>query len=426
MEYFTKSEQELPVIDEYDVLVLGGGPAGVSAAVSAAKLGAKTAIVERYGYLGGQATGGLVILLVGLTDGKERIIKGFCEETIKRLEEIKSTKSIGTHVLFDPESMKYIFDCMMLENKISPYYHSFISGVVKENERVSGVIIDGKSGRRVLKANMFVDATGDADLAKYCDIPFDKEEKENLLPVTLGFRVGGIDIEKVSAFISSNYSAYQNLLQSLNVSTNIGGWIQTLHNGEAWFNIAHVENIDITDSDDLTRAEMIARIQIHAIIKTFKETIPGFEQGYLIDTASQIGVRDSRRIRGLYQFTTDDVKESFYDSIAQAPDYTGSGKGFVQVPYRCLVSCESENVIFAGRCISVEHKLFDMFREIPCCMATGQAAGVSVAVALKTGQNLHTLDVSTVQEYLVSQRALFQTPANMSYNLPPTALYKPM
>lgn len=426
MEYFTEKEQNLPVVDEYDVLVLGGGPAGVSAAVSASRLGAKVAIVERYGYLGGQATGGLVILLVGLTDGKERIIKGLCEETIRKLTELKSTKDIGNHVLFDPESLKYVFDSFILENRITPYYHSFVSGVIKENDRVTGAIIDGKSGRRVIKANMFVDATGDADLAKFADIPFGQENKENSLPVTLGFRVGGIDTEKVGTFISSNYELYQNMLRNLDITTRIGGWIPTLHNGEAWFNIANVENIDITDSDDLTRAEIIARMKIQAIMSTFKERIDGFENGYLIDTAAQMGVRESRKIKGLYQFTQEDVKEDFYDSIAQAPDYTSSGKGLVQVPYRCLVSSESENIIFAGRCISVEHKLIDMFREIPCCMATGQAAGISAAIALKTNQNLHTVDVRLIQENLISHGALIQPVLSNVYSCPPTALYKPI
>lgn len=426
MEYFTEKEQNLPIIDEYDILVLGGGPAGVSASVSASRLGAKVGIVERYGYLGGQATGGLVILLVGLTDGKERIIKGLCEETIRKLTEIKSTKNIGNHVLFDPESLKYVFDSYILANRITPYYHSFVSGLIKENDRTVAAIIDGKSGRRIIKAHMFVDATGDADLAKFANVPFEQEVRENSLPVTLGFRVGGIATEKVATFISSNYELYQNLLKNLDITTKIGGWIPTLHNGEAWFNIAHVENIDITDSDDLTRAEIIARMKIQAIMATFKEKIDGFENGYLIDTAAQIGVRESRKIKGLYQFTQEDVKEEFYDSIAQAPDYTGSGKGLVQVPYRCLVSSESENIIFAGRCISVEHKLIDMFREIPCCMATGQAAGISAAVALKTNQNLHTVNLGLIQENLISQGALIQPAPCTGYNCPPTALYRPI
>lgn len=407
MEYITEAERKFPLIGDYDVVVLGGGPAGISAAVSAAKANAKTAIVERYGYLGGQATGGLVILIVGLTDGKQRIIKGFCEDTINKLEELHATKKVGNHVLFDPESMKYIFDCFIEENKITPYYHSFVSEVIKENNRISGVIIESKSGRRVLKAKTFVDATGDADLAKYCNISFEQLPKEKALPVTLGFRVGGIDTEQVSKFVRENYSFYQNLLEGLGISTNIGGWIHTVHKNEAWFNISNIENIDITDSDELTRAEIITRKQIQKIIKTFQQSIPGFEEGYLIDTASQLGVRDSRRIKGLYHFTSEDVYKTFSDSIALAPDYTGFGKGYVQIPYGCLISNEAENIIFAGRCISVEHKLLDMFREIPCCMATGQAAGIAAALAAQKSFNIHSVDIKEIQEILLVQNALF-------------------
>lgn len=415
MEYFYETESKIPVFAEYDVLVLGGGPSGVSAAVSAAKNGVKTAIVERYGYLGGQATGGLVILLVGLTDGKERIIKGFCEETIDRLGASGSTKQVGKHVLFDAESMKYLFDCVIEENEITPFYHSFVSEVIMEENIVTGVVIDGKSGRRILKAKTFVDATGDADLAKHCNIPFYQETNENILPTTLGFRVGGIEIEKVNRFTNENYDFYKNLLKKLGISTQIGGWLQTLNKNEAWFNVSHMENIDITNSDELTKAEIIGRKQIQKIVKKFKEHLPGFENAYLIDTASQIGGRESRRIKGVYSFTTEDINRSFSDTIARAPNYTGSGKGSVQIPYGCLLSSQVDNVIFAGRSISVEHKLIDMFREIPCCMATGQAAGVAASIAAKNSVSLHQVNVNEIQVELLSQGVSIETSTGVSY-----------
>ena len=416
--YFTvKIEHEIPVIAEYDVIVVGGGPAGVSAAVSSARVGAKTALVERYGYLGGQATGGLVILLVGLTDGKERIIKGFCEETIQALEKLNSTQNIGNHVLFDPESMKYIFDGSIRENSITPYYHSFVSDVVRENGKVCGVVLEGKSGKRVLKAKMFVDATGDADLAKFADIAFEQRNKTEAMPVTLGFRTGGIDTVKVSGFIRENYAVYQDILRYLGISTKMGGWIHTVHKNEAWFNISNIENIDITNPDDLTQAEIIGRKQIQDIIEKFKKEIPGFEDAYLIDTASQIGVRESRRVKGLYYFTKDDVTGIFSNAVCLAPDYTRSGKGFVQVPFECLITKDSDNIIFGGRCISFDYNLQDMFREIPCCMATGQAAGVSAAVAVKNSCTLHGLNIKDVQQALEQQGVILSKAVNsMSVN----------
>ncbi len=405
MEYVAVSENNIPVISEYDVLVLGGGPAGVSAAISAAKTGAKTALVERYGYLGGQATGGLVILLVGLTDGNERIIKGFCEDTINALEKNSTIKNIGRHVLFDAEAMKYLFDCFLQEYRVTPFYHSFTSEVVMSENRITGAVIDGKSGRRIIKAKTFVDATGDADLAKFCNVPFDMESKPSILPVTLGFRVGGLDTAIVQNFINENFDLYRNLLKNIGISTKMGGWLPTLNKDEAWFNISHIENIDVTDSDELTRAEILGRKQIQQVMKSFKENIRGFENAYLIDTASQIGARESRRIKGLYRFTAEDTSTEFVDEIAKAPNYTGVGKGSVSVPYRCLISEKVSNLIFSGRCISVEHDLIDMFREIPCCFATGQAAGIAASIAAKKEISVQNVDIQELQQKLLSQGA---------------------
>ncbi|MFH0703102.1 MAG: FAD-dependent oxidoreductase [bacterium] len=407
MEYLIEAPQELPVIDEYDVLVLGGGPAGISAAIAASRIGAKTAIIERYGYLGGQATGGLVILLVGLTDGKKKIIRGICEEVINKLKIMKAAEELQAGILFDPEAMKLVFDSFIQENNITPYYHSFVSNVIAAENWVSGVVIEGKSGRNVIKSKVFIDATGDADLAKYCRIPFQQENKT--LPVTLGFRVGGINVEKVFQFTAENRTQYQKLMENLGISTQIGGWIKTLHNKEAWFNIAHVENIDATNTRDLTKAEIQARKNIFEIIENFKKHIPGFEEGYLIDTAPQMGIRDSRRIKGLYYFTKDDITKKFSDSIAKAPDYTGSGQGSIEIPFRCLVSKKVENIIFCGRCISIDHELFNLIREIPCCMATGQAAGAAAGiVALKDQEQdyIKKIDINLLRKTLIEQGAI--------------------
>lgn len=404
METVIEAPNGLKVIGEYDVVICGGGPAGVSAAVSAARCGAKTSIIERYGYTGGLATGSLVILIVGLTDGQNRIIKGFCEETIKRLEAINSTRNVGPHVLFDPESMKYLFDCFIEENNIRPYYHRYISGTVVEDERITGVIVEGKSGREVIKGKVFVDATGDADLAKYSGVSFDIEPKEKLMPVTLGFRVGGLDAAQVLKFYQENPAKYKGLLEDLGISTRIGGWIETLHSGEAWFNIAHISNINGVDSDDLTKAEIIGRKHVFRIMESFRQNIPGFENGYLIDTTPQMGVRETRRIKGVYRFTDKDVEKRFDDVICKAPNYTGVGAGSVEVPFRCLLVKNMKNLIFAGRCISAESKLLDTFREIPCCFATGQAAGIAGALAVSKN-DVHAIDIARLQSVLLEQGA---------------------
>jgi hypothetical protein len=143
------------------------------------------------------------------------------------------------------------------------------------------------------------------------------------------------------------------------------------------------------------------------LIKSFKENISGFKNGYLIDTASQIGVRDSRRIRGMHYFTEEDIGKNFEDTIAKAPNYTKLNSGPLNIPYKCLISEKIENLIFAGRCISVDHKLFNMFREIPCCMATGQAAGVAAAIAAKTSNtSVHKIDTQNLRKILLEQKAV--------------------
>lgn len=412
MEYMIEAPQEIPVVGSYDVIVIGGGPAGVSAAIASARAGAKTAIIERYGYFGGQATGGLVILIVGLTevgkaDSSQKVIEGICSETINRLQAMKATREIGVNVLFDPEAMKYIFDQMIMENDIKPYFHSFVSGAVSAKGKMTAVILESKSGRIALKSKVFVDATGDADLARLCGVPFDMEIHDNLMPVTLGFRVGGLNIEKVFNTIVHHNDFYKALLEDLGINTRIGGWIPTIHEGEAWFNIAHVEKVNPLDVNELTLAEIKARELIFKIMEKFVVNLDGFENAYLIDTASQIGIRDTRRIKGIHRFEEADILKEFSTSIAKVPDYTHTGKGFAQVPFECLISNELDNVIFTGRSVSVEHKLLDMFREIPACMATGQAGGIAAALTAKT-LDINKISIKEIQDELIKQRALIK------------------
>lgn len=398
----------IKIEQNFDVIVCGGGVAGISAAVSASKLGAKVALVERYGYLGGQATGGMVMLFVGLTDGKQRIIKGFCEETLDELTKLGNTKKIGNHILTDVETMKFCFDEMLKKYNITPFFHSFISGVETENDKIKGIYLEGKSGKRFLQGKTFVDATGDADLAKYAQIPFEQTKSEQILPTTLCFRAGGVDTEILTDFLNSNYKLFKNILENLGISTSIGGFMPTLNPKEVWFNVSNINFVDITNSNDLTMAEIKGRKQIQEIMKEFKQKIKGMENSYLIDTASQIGGRESRRIKGTHQFRKDDIEKTFMDKIALAPNYKGGSRGFVEVPFSILTVAEYTNLAFAGRCISTEHDLIDMFREIPCCMATGQASGVACAISSKTNQNIKNVDITTLQKELRKQNTMLE------------------
>ncbi len=390
---------------EYDVAVCGGGPAGVSAAVSCAREGLKTAIIERYGYLGGQSTGGLVILIVGLTDGKEQIIKGFCEEVIQSLLKENQAKNLGPHILFDPETLKRIFDNYMQEDNLYLRYHSFVSEIVLSGSKVMGVVTTGKDGKKLIKAKVFIDATGDADIAEMSGIRTDIDERKNLMPLTIGFRAGGIDTQRFRKFADENPDAFNKLITDLGISVKIGGWTETLHPNTIWFNISHIENIYPFNTEELTKAEIKGRWQIYKLVEAFRKSADGCENIYIIDTASQIGIRETRRIKGLYRLGAKDEGLSFYDTIARAPDYSTSG-GHYNIPYRCLISEKIKNLIICGRSISVEKEILNNIREIPCCMATGQAAGVAAAIAVKSNKHVEDINIDELTKRLKSQGVL--------------------
>lgn len=410
MEFINETKKALPVVGNYDVVVLGGGPAGVSAAVSSARSGAKTALIERYGYLGGQATGGLVILIVGLTNGKVPIIQGICKEFTDDLFQMNAAEQIGHHVLFNPEHMKLLFDAKLQENGVFAHYHSFAAGVVKKDGIIHAVITEGKSGRQAIRSKLFIDATGDADLAEFTDVPYDIMPKESLMPVTLGFRTGGVDIKAVNTFIRDNRQFYEDLIKKAGISGKAGGWIKTLNPSEAWINLAHGYKIDCTDCNDLTKAEIETRKKTHKLLDLFKKNIPGFKDAYIIDTASQIGVRDSRRIKGLYRFEQKDLSAGFDDTVCRAPNYTGSGNSSVEIPYRCLLVKKIDNIIFCGRSISIDHRFLDMIREIPCCIATGQAAGTAAGIAVSHNCGFKEIDTGILREKLFSRNVILKDP----------------
>jgi hypothetical protein len=400
--------KELPIIHSSDVVVLGGGPAGISAAVSAARMGADVTLIEQYGYLGGQATGGLVIVLCGLTDGKRQIIKGLCQEVIKELQAMDAASYLPEGVVFEPEAMKYLFDQLATKSNIKFYFHTMATAMIRNHKQVEYVITESKSGRNAIKGRIFIDATGDGDSAEWCNIPYEKLGRDKLFPVTLTFRLGNVDVEKAKEFFKQNPNRIGELIpvNDSDIDVNLqDGWLETLNKTEVWFDAFFIKNIDVTNVEDLTYAEIKGREIVRKIVDAVK-SLPGFEDAYLVDTAPQMGCRESRRIIGEYVLKKEDLAESFGDSVARARNMFIKENKSISIPYRCLIPKGIDNILFAGRCISVSHEVLDLVREIPCCMATGQAAGAAAGLALKKEINPRDVNVKELQEILIAQKVI--------------------
>ena len=392
MKSISISKQKIPVKYTSSVVVLGGGPAGIAAAVSAARRGIDTTLIERYGYLGGQATGGLVILLCGLTDGRKRIIGGFCQGVIDSLHDLKACDLEDDDVIVDPETLKWLFDQYVLKYHIRPLYHSLVVDAVVKNRSITHVIVDGKSGRYAVNGKFFIDATGDADTAKWLNLPHKLLEKDKLLPLTLSFRMGNVKIEEAKRYFKSNKATLSSLFpKERELEILPYAWIRTLSPSEAWFDVLFLHNKNCTDIEDLTSAELKGRDVIQQLVTIYK-TLPGFKGAYLIDTAPQIGCRESRRILGEYYLEKKDISSSFPDEIVKVYNKFGTAGDTVSIPYRCLVPQNIDNLLMAGRCISVHHEMLDLVREIPCCMATGKAAGLAASLALKNKCRARDID----------------------------------
>lgn len=404
MDFIHESSKKTPIKHHADVAILGGGPAGMSAAVSASKTGASVILIERYGFLGGQATGGLVIVLCGLNDRKERIIKGFCQDIIDYLEIHNMSKPWHNFIIFDPETLKRCLDEHIDCYGIKLLLHSIIADTIVEDDIIKAVIIESKSGRSAITARTFIDCTGDADTLKWCDEDFEQVNKNSLKHVTACFRVGNVNKEAFTDYINNNKTEFFELFKDFPPPVNPMHWAPTIVDDIIWFDMSHIKDIDITNVEDLTKAELITRKLSWEIFNVFKNKVPGVKNAYIIDIAPQLGIRDSRRLKGEYFITKEDYGKSFEDKVCYFPYYYDSeGIGRLEVPYRALVPKKIKNLLIAGRSASIEHSLIDCMREIPQCFATGQAAGVAASLAAKNNISVSSVNYDDLKGILLKQ-----------------------
>ncbi len=410
--FITEPERRVPVIAETDVLVVGGGAAGIAAAVAAARQGARTMLVERYGSLGVLATGGLIILLLTLDDGRGRqVVAGLCQEMVDRLaargaclhpprEEWGSPEPAliekyrrlglvwgsGPHVVrysvaYDPEEFRVEADRLVIEAGVDLRFHRWAVAVRKVGDSVTHVVFESKAGREAVACGVVIDATGDADIAVLAGEPVEKE----LVHPWLWFRTANVD--ELAAEASDQRPGYYRTIHP-------GGY---LHPWGAAERIGRA--IDATNPDELTYAEVECRRLARAELDRLRARAPGFAQAYLAGFATMLGITESRRLLGVHQLAREEMDAPMPDVVAVTGHWTKYGAVY-EIPWRSLVAQGTANLAVAGRCISVDHRVHHATKEIPACFATGEAAGIGAALALERGQALREVEVGALQARL--------------------------
>lgn len=415
--------KEVPVVGTYDVVVCGGGPAGFIAAIAAAREGARTALVEQYGFLGGAATNSLVTPLSVFTYNGEKVIGGIPWEFLERLEKMGGgliEKPLG-NVAFDPELYKLCCQRMVLEAGVELYLHSWLSGCQTGQGRISHVFIDNKNGTEALAGKVMIDATGDADLSHLAGVPMLPPGRP-LQPASTYFVLAGVDTESpliaeamhhnkqgVNCHCLPIREELMRRAKELGIPDFGGPWFCTLlHPGVVAVNMTRTQT-DACDNRDYTAAECRLREDVYKMADILRENFSEFRNSYVSMVAPQAGVRETRRIQGVHVITGEEYVNGvrYPDSVSRGahPIDIHSSAGATQsvtflkqaayVPYRALVANGFPNLLVAGRCISADRQAFASLRVQASCMGMGQAAGVAAAQAVRGETEVNILQLDT-------------------------------
>ncbi len=418
--------KSVPVVGSYDVVVCGAGPAGVIAAIAAAREGVSVALVERFGFLGGMATAGLVMPLSVFTYQNKRVIGGIPWEFLERLEAMGGgyiKKPLG-NVAFDPELYKLCMQRMVLEAGVTLYMNSYLTGtVVDKDGKVECVVIENKNGAEAIEAKVFIDCTGDADLAAMAGVKMQPMNGEPLQPLSTYFILAGVDTSSplIAEAMHHNKQGVnchclpirEYLLEhaeELNIPEFGGPWFcTTLHEGCVAVNMTRTA-ADACDNRDYTAAECRLREDVYRMADVLRNNFAEFKNCYVASVATQAGIRETRRIKGVHTMTAEEYMSGFKyeDSISRGahPIDIHASKGSSQVahfleqaayvPYRALIAQNYPNLLVAGRCLSADRKAFASMRVQASCMGTGQAAGVAAAMAAKCSCDVQNVDVEAL------------------------------
>jgi hypothetical protein len=455
-DFYREEARDLPIAHRADVIVVGGGVAGVSAAIAAARAGADALLIERYGALGGNLTIGLLEASMSFHDRQGRqLIGGIPDEIIRRLKDAGGTVGhvvddvgyAGTVTPYDPEELKMICLQMAQEAGVRLLLHTWVVRAIRIGDRLTGVIIENKSGRQVAQAKVFVDCSGDADVAALAGVEFAKgREGDGLMqPMSILFKLGKVDVDGVLKYVEAHpedFKTWDRSLDRLRTSKSIHLWgfgrileegyangVLPFHRsemhvqidperGEAIINATRFAG-DGTKTEDLTRAEIALRGQVKALAAHMKAACPGFERSYLMTTAMGVQVRETRRIVGEYTLTKEDVVDgtAFADAVvisgfpADLHDPKGAGmESHItkthQIPYRCLVPKHVDGLLVAGRCVSGTREALGAIRQTAPAMAMGQAAGTAAALSVLTQSSPRMLSVQLLRDELRKASAI--------------------
>ena len=441
--FITEPARTLPVYGEFDVVVIGGGPSGIAASASAARHGANVLLVERYGFLGGMGTAGGVTNFAGLYGRKNgemrQVVHGVVDELLERIAALGGLNDPQDGMQgrirvrsYDVSAFKCAADQLLVVAKVSLLLHAWAAAVLMEGARITALLVETKSGRQAIRANSFIDCSGDADVANFAGVPFELGDGKGsgLYPTTM-FRVGHVDARTALAAVGE-FKAINSLMQQAEARQpgrynfpRDGAILRPQKNPSEWrANVTQISNagglaMDATDARQLSAGELEGRRQIAAYFTFMRNELPGFEQSSIVDIAAQIGIRETRRIQGLYALSGEDILSSvqFDDVIginawpmelhaAGRIDWhfprnseSASGRVYNDLPWRMLVPATVDNLLVAGRCASMTHEGQSAARVSGGCFVMGQAAGTAAA-QFRVGQAFRDVDATVLQKLL--------------------------